>query len=52
MYWERKEDCNDALASCLMTKNEFMECKKYLHLADSDNLDLLRNILFFMKPRS
>ena len=39
MYWERKEDCHNVLASTLMTKNEFKECKKYLHIADNDNRD-------------
>ena len=39
MYLERKEDCYSVLASTLMTKNKFKECKKYLHLADNDNLD-------------
>ena len=40
MYWERKEDCHIILASTIKTKNEFKECKKYLHIADNDNLDL------------
>ena len=39
MYWKRKEDCHNVLASTLMTKNKFKECKKYLHIADNDNLD-------------
>ena len=39
MYWERKEYCHNVLGSTLMTKNEFKECKKYLHVADNDNLD-------------
>ena len=52
MYWERK-DCHNVLASTLMTKNEFKECKKYLHIADNDNLDpevrLAKVHLFLMK---
>ena len=40
MHWERKEDCHIILASTIKTKNEFKECKKYLHIADNDNLDL------------
>ena len=40
MYWERKEDCHIILASTIKTKNKFKECKKYLHIADNDNLDL------------
>ena len=40
MYWERKEDCHIILVSTIKTKNEFKECKKYLHIADNDNLDL------------
>ena len=41
MYWERKEDCHNVLGSTLMTKNDYKECKKYLHVAvaDNDNLD-------------
>ena len=39
MYWERKEDCHNVLASTLKTKNKFKECKKYLHIPDNDNLD-------------
>ena len=39
MCWERKQDCHNVLASTLMTKNTFKECKKYLHIADNDNLD-------------
>ena len=39
MYRERKEDCHNVLAWTLMTKNEFKECKRYLHIADNDNLN-------------
>lgn len=39
MYWERREDGHNLLVSAMMTKNEFLECKKYLHLADDDDID-------------
>ena len=39
MYRERKEDCHNVLASTLIIKNKFKECKKYLYIADNDNLD-------------
>ena len=40
MYWERREDGNNLLISAMMSKNEFEECKKYLHLSDNNNLDM------------
>ena len=39
MYWQRREDCNNLLVSSMMSKNEFVECKKFLHLADNQTID-------------
>ena len=39
MYWQRREGCQNRMATALMTKNEFKDCKQFLHLADNENLD-------------
>ena len=36
MYWERKEDCHNLVISAMMTKTEFPESKRYLHLANNN----------------
>ena len=28
MYWERREDCHNLVVSAMMTKTEFLECKR------------------------
>ena len=28
MYWERVEDCHNLVVSAMMTKTEFLECKR------------------------
>ena len=38
-YWGRQEDTHNTLAMSLLSKNEFEDCKKYLHLCDSNALD-------------
>ena len=40
MYWERRDDRHDLLVSPMMSKNEFEECKTYLHVGDNNNLDM------------
>ena len=39
MYWERREDCHNLVVSAMMTKTEFLEFKRYLHLADNNALN-------------
>ena len=39
MYWERREDCHNLVVSAAMTKTKFLECKRYLHLADNNALN-------------
>ena len=39
MYWERQEDTHNTLAASLLRKNEFKDCKKYLHLCDNNAID-------------
>ena len=39
MYWQRREDYQNRMATALMTKNEFEDCKQFLPLADNENLD-------------
>ena len=39
VYWERLEDCHNLVTSAMMTKTEFLECKRYLHLADNNGLN-------------
>ena len=39
MYWQRREDSQNQVVTALMTKNEFEECKQFLHLADNKSLD-------------
>ena len=39
MYWERREDYHNLVVSALMTKTKFLECKRYLHLADNNALN-------------
>ena len=38
MYWEKQKDCHDLVVSAMMMKTEFLECKRYLHLADNNAL--------------
>ena len=56
MYWERKGDCHNVLASTLMTKDKYRECEKYLHIPNNDNLDpedrFAKIHPFFMKLQS
>ena len=35
MYWEGREDCHNLIVLAMMTKVEFLECKRFLHLADN-----------------
>ena len=39
MYWERQEDCHNLVVTAMMTKTEFLECKRYLHLANNTALN-------------
>lgn len=39
MYWERQEDSHNRLAASLLSKNEFENCKKYLHLCNNNDLN-------------
>ena len=39
MYWERRGDCHSPVVSAMMTKTEFIECKRYLDLADNNFLN-------------
>ena len=39
MYWERQEDSHNALVASLLSKNEFEESKKFLHLCDNNSID-------------
>ena len=39
MYWQRREDCQNRMATALLTKNESEDCKQFLNLADNENLD-------------
>ena len=39
IYWERREDCHNLVVSAMLTKTEFLECKRYLHLADNNDLN-------------
>ena len=34
-----ENDCHNLAASAIMTKTEFLECKRYLHLADNNALN-------------
>ena len=36
MYWERRKDCHNLVVSAMITKTEFLECNRYLHLADNN----------------
>ena len=38
MFWERREDFHNLDVSGMMTKTEFLECKRYLYLADNNAL--------------
>ena len=39
MYWQRREDGQNRMATALMSKNEFEHYKQFFHLADNENLD-------------
>ena len=34
MHWERQEGCHNLAVSAMMTKTEFLDCKRCLHLTD------------------
>ena len=38
MYWEKREDSHNLVVSVMMTKTEFLDYKRYLHLADNNTL--------------
>ena len=38
LYWERQEDCHNLVVLAMITKTEFLECKRYLHLVDNNVL--------------
>ena len=39
MYWENWEDCHNLVASAMMEKTKFLECKRYLQVADNNALN-------------
>ena len=39
VYWERVADCHNLVTSAMMTKTEFLECKRYLHVPDNNGLN-------------
>ena len=39
IYWERQEDCHNLVVLAMITKTEFLECKRYLHLFDNNALN-------------
>ena len=39
MYWQRRDIRRNRKVTALMTKNEFEDCKQFLHLADNEHLD-------------
>ena len=39
IYWERREDCHNLVVSAMMTKTEFLGCKRYLHQAGNNALN-------------
>ena len=39
MYWEGREDCHNLIVLAMMTKAEFLECKRFLHLADNNAIN-------------
>ena len=39
MHWETRNDTNNRLVSSIMSRGEFEECKRYLHLCDKNHLD-------------
>ena len=39
MYWQTRDDTNNRLVSSMMSRGEFEECKRYLHLCDNNHLD-------------
>ena len=41
MHRERQEDSHNLVVSAMMTKTEFLEYKRYLHLADNNALSSL-----------
>ena len=40
IYWEQRKGGYNLLVSSKMSKNEFEECKKLLHVSDNNNLDM------------
>ena len=38
-YWEKQEDCNNLVVLAMMAETEFLECKRYLYLADNNALN-------------
>ena len=45
MHWQTRNDTNNRLVSSMMSREEFEECKRYLHLCHNDHLD--KNGKFF-----
>ena len=39
MYWQMRDNTNNRLVLCMMSRGEFEECKRYLHLCNIDHLD-------------
>ena len=39
MYRERRESCHNPVVSAMMTRTEFLECKRFLHLVDKSALN-------------
>ena len=39
MYWLTRNDTNNRPVSSMMSRGEFKECKRYLHLCDNDHFD-------------
>ena len=39
IHWERREDCHNLVVSTMMTKTEFLGCKRYLHHTGNNTLN-------------
>jgi hypothetical protein len=48
LYWSLDEHCGVDMVSRAMARNRFLEMKKYLHLADNNNID--HDKMFKLRP--
>lgn len=50
LYWSLDEDCNVSIVSNIMSRNRFLEIKKFLHFCDNEAAASSHDKMFKLRP--